>query len=193
MCAATIRGVRPACTYRDRELFTAPAGPDTPSTRRAKEICAECPILKTCAERALTAGESLDGSYIAPAVGVIQAGVYCDGTDRATWELARVAGVQPPERREKRARVHAPDRCVSCGEPMVQWNRGITPEGYVEHYARGYCKNCRKAYREAYPPGSTQRRGLTRQVDRKRHTAPPQQRREVVVQYALFDREVIGG
>ncbi|MDY5785855.1 WhiB family transcriptional regulator [Corynebacterium sp.] len=185
--------MRPACSYRDRELFTAPAGPGDPSTERAKSICEACPIRVECAKRALTAGASLDGSVVAPAVDVIQAGVYCDGSERATWELAAVAGVTPPEPQAKAKRATIPDHCVSCGEPMVQWNRGVTPEGFVEHYARGYCQQCRSAYRKAYPPGSGGSRGLRKRVDRKNHSAPARKNAEVVVQFALFDREAACG
>lgn len=185
---------RPACGYKHRELFTDPTGPDSPSTKRAMEICEGCPIRRECAEKALTAGSSLDGGFTAAAVGVIQAGVYCDGTDRAAWELAGVAGVAPPVMRESAPRQQVGDRCKSCHRPMVRWHRGVTPEGYVMHRGRGYCTGCRAAY-NAELKADRERNGekphLRKIIDRKRHTAPKRTAREVVVQYALFDREVL--
>lgn len=158
-------------------------------------MCEECPIRRECAEKALTSGASLDGGYSAPAVGVIQAGVYCDGTDRAAYELSIIAGVPAPERRDSTPRNPVGDRCRECGKPMVRWHRGITPEGYVMHRGRGFCTGCRAAYnaelkaeREANgdPPK------LRKIIDRKRHSAPKRVEREVVIQYTLFDRETLG-
>ena len=121
--------MKPACVYRQRELFTAPGERDDPATLLAQEICAGCPIKRRCAEHALTAGSSLDWHYRAPAVGVVQAGVYCDGSDRAARELAEAAGVTKTPRRGRKPRKQPDDHCVHCGRPMAGWRRGEAPAG----------------------------------------------------------------
>ena len=151
--------MRPGCSYRQRSLFTDPGAEDDPATEWAKQICATCPVRTACARQALTAGSSLDWHHRAPATGVIQAGVYCDGSNEATEQLALIAGVDPGRVTQRRGRDHPDDVCTNCGRPMVRWRRGEVPAGYVMHYARGYCTGCRVAYREKYPPGqATQRR-----------------------------------
>lgn len=183
--------MKTACSYQHRELFTQPAGRDAPSTERAIQMCETCPALRQCAEMALVGGSSIDMSVERPAVGVIQAGVYCDGSNRATWELMERAGRDELVRVGGGTRPKAADRCRSCGKPMVRWTRDRVPEGYVMHRGRGFCTNCRKAYdRElarARANGEV-REGLRKQIDRKRHTAPPRRDREVTIQFALFEQ-----
>lgn len=183
------------CTYQDRELFTNPAERDAPSTLRAIQICETCPIITQCAKQALTAGSSIDFTATHPAVGVIQAGVYCDGTQRAAMELGARAGELPPAVEvEPRARVG--DRCKHCGMPMVRWTRDRVPEGYVMHRGRNYCTQpeCRKAYNRELARARANgeaRTGLRKQIDRKRHSAPPRRDREVAIQFTLFEREAL--
>lgn len=176
------------CTYQDREIFTNPAERDAPSTLRAIQICETCPIIRECAKQALTSGSSIDFTNTHPAVGVIQAGVYCDGSQRAAIELGARAG-EPAPTVEVKPRAKARDRCKNCGKPMVRWTRDRVPEGYVMHRGRGICTNCRKAYnaelQRARAAGEV-RVGLRKQIDRKRHSAPPRRDREVAIQYALF-------
>ena len=183
-----------ACSYKDRELFTRLTGRDTPATKRAIQMCEGCPALKQCAEMALVGGSSIDMTREHPAEGVIQAGVYCDGTDRATWELMERAGRNELVQIGGGARPKAADRCRSCHKPMVRWTRDRVPEGYVMHRGRGFCTNCRKAYdRElarARAAGEV-REGLRKQIDRKRHTAPPRRDREVTIQFALFEQAAL--
>lgn len=63
------------------------------------------------------------------------------------------------------------------------------PEGYVMHYARGFCTGCRTAYRkwkqENQVPSAA--RGIRKEIDRKRHSAPARHDRVVQVQFSLFD------
>lgn len=183
----------PKCTYQDREIFTNPAGRDAPSTLRAIQICETCPIIRECAKQALTSGSSIDFTATHPAVGVIQAGVYCDGSQRAAIELGARAG-EPAPTVEVEPRAKVGDRCKSCGMPMVRWTRDRVPEGYVMHRGRGFCTGCRKAYNaelaRARANGEV-RTGLRKQIDRKRHTAPPRRNREVSIQFTLFEREAL--
>ena len=157
-------------------------------------MCEECPIRRACAERALTSGTSMDGGYKAPAVGVIQAGVYCDGSERATLELAAVAGVPAPTYRDTSRRTQTSDHCKACGRPMVRWHRGVTPEGYVMHRGRNFCTNCRAAYNAEL---KAEREALGDQprprkvIDRKNHSSPARTEREVAVQFTLFDRDLL--
>lgn len=181
------------CTYTDRELFTNPAERDAPSTIRAIRICETCPIIRQCAKQALTAGSSIDFTATHPAIGVIQAGVYCDGTQRAAMELGARAGELPPTV-EVKPRARVGDRCKNCGTPMVRWTRDRVPDGYAMHRGRGFCTNCRKAYNaelaRARANGEV-REGLRKQIDRKRHSAPPRRDREVAIQFSLFEREAL--
>ena len=183
----------PKCTYQDREIFTNPAGRDAPSTLRAIQICETCPIIRECAKQALTSGSSIDFTATHPAVGVIQAGVYCDGSQRAAIELGARAG-EPAPTVEVEPRAKVGDRCKSCGMPMVRWTRDRVPEGYVMHRGRGFCTGCRKAYNaelaRARANGEV-RTGLRKQIDRKRHSAPPRRNREVSIQFTLFEREAL--
>lgn len=116
---------------------------------RAADACESCPLLRKCAESALTAGTSLDGHTTAPAAGVIQAGVYCVGDDATAAQLAAIAGVSLPKYRRKLPKPKPPKECKGCGKPLHRWTRGTVPEGFVMHYARGYCCGCRVLYKAA--------------------------------------------
>lgn len=134
-----------------KRIYTEPERFNKSEREAAALVCrTECPFLMQCAKEALTAGNSLDGSVILPAQGVIAAGVICPskGTDHAV-ELAEIAEQQQlPRYRTKRDRP-IPERCAECKTPMASWNREKeAPEGYVVHYARGYCIECRTAYLE---------------------------------------------
>lgn len=181
------------CTYQDRELFTNPVGRNAPSTHLAIQICETCPIIRECAKLALTSGSSIDFSNTHPAVGVIQAGVYCDGSPRAAVELGARAG-EPAPTVEVAPRAKVGDRCRSCGTPMVRWTRDRVPEGYAMHRGRGFCTGCRQEYNaeleRARAAGEVQE-GLRKPIDRKRHSAPPRRDREVAIQFVLFEREAL--
>ena len=59
------------------------------------------------------------------------------------------------------------------------------------HRGRGFCTNCRKAYDRELARARANgeiREGLRKQIDRKRHTAPPRRDREVAIQFALFEQ-----
>lgn len=115
----------------------------------AAAACLQCPILQRCARDALLAGTSLDGHRTRAAVGVIQAGVLCDGDGRdpfTTSPLADIGGCGVPVYQDTTPRVEPPSRCVSCGRPMVGWTRGEVPAGMVMHHGRGYCQGCRAEY-----------------------------------------------
>ena len=146
-------------------------GEDAPghSIRAAIAMCEQCPMRRGCARDGLTAGSSLDGSVIAPARGVIQAGVVCRGDDATARALAAIAGVRPPALREKKRRNMAPEECRHCGHPMVSWTRGEVPAGKVMHRGRGYCVGCRAAYAADLKARGRLREGLHKPIDRKRH------------------------
>lgn len=120
-----------------------------------------------CARDALTAGTSLDGSFTAPATGVVMAGVICHGTQDTATELARVAGTRPPSYTTQAPRGRVPSHCRECRRPMSSWTRNVEdiPPGHVQHYARGWCVHCRPAYsraleaeRSAGEPGTLRKR-----------------------------------
>lgn len=175
------------CQGKRSQYFIDVQGRDAPSTRYALSLCKQCPLVKQCAKAALDGGASLDRSLVATAVSVIQAGVYCDGSPQATRQLMEIAGVETTHHREHRNLTVRADHCVSCGRPMVKWHRGQTPEGFVKHYARNYCEKCRPAYQKAFPPGKRGHRGLRKQIDRHRHSAPPRTRQVITIQPALFE------
>lgn len=129
-----------------KKAFTHPV-PGQPATEQAFKICGSCPIIKECARSALTAGSTTDGCVQRPASGVIQAGVLCNGDHITAYRLARIAGVEMPEIRDTSSKNTPAPYCRSCGEPMVSWTRGETPQGSVMHYAQGFCTGCRAEYR----------------------------------------------
>lgn len=112
-------------------------------------MCEHCHMLTSCALDGLTAGTTLDGSFESPACDVIMAGVHCTGDTATARALAEIAGVPVPTYRDAAPRPKAEKQCVNCHEPMVPWTRHGAPEGYVMHYARNFCANCRGAYNEA--------------------------------------------
>lgn len=125
--------------------------PGRPDFDQALAVCKACPLIKDCARQALTAGDSLDGHVKRPAMDVIQAGVHCTGDQMTAWRLCRVAGIpaeEMPTIRDTTPRNEPPVYCRSCGSPMTSWTRGEVPAGMVMHYGRGFCTNCRGAYRE---------------------------------------------
>lgn len=134
--------------HRQTRIFTNPVL-GSPDIEEAKKICAECPLIKQCAEQALHSGSSLDGHYTRPANGVIQAGVYCTGDHWTANQLATIAGVQIPQYHDHIERNTPNATCRHCGKPMGSWTRhpeSLMP-GQVMHYARGYCTNCRVPYK----------------------------------------------
>lgn len=188
--------MRPPCT--NHRVFIQPT-PGHPDTLAAQEMCTHCPLRQQCATDGLTSGESIDGTHVRPAHGVIIAGVVCHGDMETAYALATIANTLLPtydmgedeKPRTKRRRID--DECVNCHKPMVKWTRRAVPDGYVMHHARGYCTECRAEYRAAYPP-TARPRSLRKHIDRKRHSAPPARKNEVqAVQMGLFTRrEVIG-
>ena len=136
-----------ACHKTKNRAFITPTAHDSPANRAAIKICQHCPISRECAEQALTSGDTLQGGYSAPAVGVIQAGVLCRGDITTALELALIAGVVVPDYSE-RGRARAAEYCRHCEQPMVPWTRDEVPSGYRMHYAANFCTECRTAYRE---------------------------------------------
>lgn len=80
-----------ACSYEQSDLFTNPGRACDPSTELAISICRECPLIVECARLALVGGSSHDWRATAPATGVIQAGVYCNGSAEAVAKLEEIA------------------------------------------------------------------------------------------------------
>lgn len=138
--------MRPPCYRTRNKAFIAADAVAERSRRAAVKMCLHCPIRRQCARDALTGGTSLDGNVIAPATGVISAGIHCRGDDATAQALAQIAGVAAPKYRKQRPRPRAPKQCVSCGAEMVPWTRYEVPEGKVMAHARGHCVNCRSAY-----------------------------------------------
>lgn len=173
------------CHRTKNPAFTNPDSASQQAINAAKKMCQHCPLIQQCAKDALTSGSDLIGNT-KPADGVLQAGVICTGDYTTEMELAAVAGLGEVVQHERRRRVKAATHCVNCGAPMVRWNRHevSAPEGFVMHYARGFCTECRSAYARAFPRGSV--RGLRKPVDRKRHCAPSRKSGEVLVQLVLF-------
>lgn len=184
------RGVQAPCHKTKNPAFINPSASTPQAMRAAKKMCEHCPLLKECARAALTSGTSLDGSTIAPANDVFQAGVHCTGDYQTAVRLSLICGDPIPagiEEPTTRTRPKPPSNCVHCHRPMVQWNRfEEQPEGYVMHYAKGFCQKCRAAYQSAYPPRRHHQRGLRKEIDRKRHSAPPRKRGALAVQQSLF-------
>ena len=160
-----------------RDAFVFPEEATDGHIERAKELCQTCPRLQACARAALYAGTSLAGDVAAPAVGVVQGGVHCDGSTAALEALEAVAGVKANHGTGKRDLVRFGEPCRACNRPMVRWNRMQVepPEGYVTHRGRHICTECRKAYakdlaawRAANPAEAARRANVGRRVDRKR-------------------------
>lgn len=112
--------------------------------------CFACPVQVACARQALAAGTWLDAPKRLgdmAAVSVVQGGVICDGSAGASRALAAVGGMPIPKARRLPSR--SGTRCKACGRVMVSWSRSGPAPGEVMHYARGYCNDCRAAYRRA--------------------------------------------
>ena len=135
-----------------RPGFTQPI-PGTPDTEAALKLCQTCPRRVMCAREALSAGDSLDGHVKRPAADGIQAGIHCHGDQLTAWRLSRVAGVDMPTVSDTTPRNSPPPYCRSCQSVMVGWTRDEVPKGRVMHYGRGYCVNCRPAYKAAVAAG----------------------------------------
>lgn len=132
--------MRPPCT--GHPIFTNPEQADQARIDAALEMCAHCPLDKTCATQALASGDTLDGEYTAPASGVIQAGVVLDGSKRAALSLAEIAGATPhvPTRKPRRP---TPTTCRDCGRAMVARDKSrLMSEQPLTHAAQGYCRIC---------------------------------------------------
>lgn len=101
-------------------------------------MCHHCPLRMKCAAEALKAGDTLDGERKAPAVDVIQAGVWLDGTNADN--LYTLAGVCTPA---KKQRTPTPRHCRECHREMVPRDKKISLDAsIVTHVARGYCRVC---------------------------------------------------
>lgn len=133
-----------------------------PDVAEAVALCSQCPARVACATAALADGASLDGSYTRPPSDCVRAGVKCRGNKRTARDLAAIAGVEAPEYRDARPRNRAAEACVNCGTPMIPWTRGDVPEGYVMHYARSFCTECRSAYRATRPARKKRLDGVVR-------------------------------
>ncbi|CAB0634971.1 hypothetical protein CIP107566_00515 [Corynebacterium diphtheriae] len=144
------------CHRKPRQFTNPRIG--SPQAEAAKRACRACPILTKCAKDALHAGDSLDRNFTRPATGVIQAGVLCTGDVWTAQQLAEIAGVPVPTYHDHIERPKIGDQCKSCGKPMGAWTRNPAeslPEGWVMHYARGYCTNCRGDYQAAVDSAAT--------------------------------------
>lgn len=130
---------RAPCEKRDWHVNPSPETID-----KAIHMCQSCFMLQECARRALVAGSSLDGSWIHPANGVVQAGVLCTDDMETAEALAEIAGVEVPAYRDKKPRFAPPEECVTCKKPMVVRPRDgtETPDGHVNHMAHGQCQSC---------------------------------------------------
>lgn len=173
------------CLKTKNVAFISPEIAPEHSINAARKLCSVCPLLRSCAEDALTAGNSLDGNVVQAACGVLQAGVICRGDGDTAQALAAIAQVPVPAYRKKRARNHAPSNCVECGAGMVPWSREGAPEGKVMAYARGHCVNCRSAYNALRA-----REGETVAL---RKPAPPRGRRRTPDHCADCERPMIPG
>lgn len=128
-----------------------------------------------CARVALQAGSILTGEKL-PADGVIMAGVVTRGKS-TVHELEMIAGIAAPdyEGRAKKLGNVTGKPCLNCGRILHSWTRvpEDMPPGMVMHYSRQFCVNCRtalSAYLRSLPEDERRvRRGLMKEIDRKRH------------------------
>lgn len=140
-----------ATRWARSRIFIDPESATDKQREEAIALCNRCPVLRECARAALQSGTTLDTAFKNPATQVIQAGVVCDGSTDSEKELARRAGI-PVEKIARSSVRHKPKvegaPCRGCGRTLWRWTRepGEIPEGYVMHYARGYCVKCRTLY-----------------------------------------------
>lgn len=128
-----------------------------------------------CARSALQAGSMLTGEAL-PADGVIMAGVVTRGK-QTVQALEAIAGTTAPcyTGRAKRRGSVTGKPCLNCGRTLHSWTRvpEEIPAGMVMHYSRQFCVDCRTAlykYLASLPEEERRvRRGLLKEVDRKRH------------------------
>lgn len=168
----------PACSrppWHRLPVFISPDTAPAAMRQRALDLCQSCPLLQQCAADALTTGEPLTdyGTGGTVARGVIMGGVICDGSPTATAALRATAGpLAPPPRPQPHRRTVMGQPCVSCGRPLHPWTRTpeTIPPGHVMHHARGYCVDCREAYKRARPTPDTGCAVTRKRVDRRRHS-----------------------
>lgn len=148
-------GTTPLCQGTKNRAFID-VNSDQFKIAAAVRICEACPLIQECARAALTAGGLQDGTQ-AVANGVIQAGVVCQG-DHATVDALNAAANAPeathsPHAREvqPRAFITPGQPCKACSRPLWKFTRDRSeiPEGHSMHYAKGWCVNCRVAYKQA--------------------------------------------
>lgn len=167
-------GTTPPCQGTKNRAFIDPGNSDQFKIDAAIKICSQCPMIQACALAALTAGNLPDGSR-SIADEVIMAGVVCRGDQDTTDRLRAVAGLpdrpQAPRARivPPRAYVQARQPCKACSRPLWKFTRDRSeiPAGYVIHYARGWCTECRSAYKQA--TAQTPKRQTRERQRRPRH------------------------
>lgn len=150
-------GTTPPCQGTRNRAFLDPVHSDRFKIAAAVKICEACPLIRECARSALTAGNLQNDGTRAVADGVIVAGIVARGDQDTTDRLRAVAGLpdgqQAPRARvvPPRAFVQARRPCKACSRPLWKFTRDPSeiPEGYVMAYARGWCVNCRGAYKQA--------------------------------------------
>lgn len=185
--------MRPPCHRTKNRAFSNPTKAHRNSINAAIKMCEHCPLLKQCATEAITAGTSLNELNRSPANDVIQAGVICHGDLDTAYRLAQIAEVEVPHYLMKRQHrenmgAHRPGTCRNCHRPMIKWNRyEKQPEGYQKHHGRGFCTDCRAAYEADKKANPRPPSGLRKQVDRKRHSAPPRKTGTPTIQLTLFE------
>lgn len=164
---------RPACSNTRNRAFLDPEHSPDRSIRAALKICEGCPLLTTCAREAVVSGITLDG-YCLPPSGVIAGGILLDGTPDTAAVLAAVAGIPAPTWERPRRRRVKGCPCVSCGRPLWPWvrDRAAVPSGYVMHYAREYCVECRVVYRQ-HEEHEEEGTHALRKSPRRRSVPPP--------------------
>lgn len=167
-------GTTPPCQGTKNRAFIDPGNSDRFKIAAAEKICESCPLLKQCALAGLTAGNLPDGTK-SVSDEVIVAGVVCQGDQDTVDALNAVANApeatHSPHAREvqPRALITPGQPCKACSRPLWKWTRDQAeiPEGYVIHHARGWCKHCRGAYKQA--TAHTPKRQTRERQRRPRH------------------------
>lgn len=115
-----------------------------PYAEHCATLCMDCPLLRHCAHKAMTAGNTIDGHWQTPAADVIQAGVVCNGDKATARHLAAIAGTTTlPPIRHRKPKPKPPTHCLGCGQRMVTRPKGKPlPKDLVTHAAHGYCRVC---------------------------------------------------
>lgn len=179
------------CINTNLQGFINPTDNDSPRNRAAIEVCKNCPVIKECAKLALTAGTTLKPGLSGPAQGVIQAGIVCRGDLSTAFLLAKIAETDIPDygALENTRRGSAPPECHHCEKPMTKWTRNHEeiPEGYVMHYARGFCVQCRAAYRAYRAESNKNKPTLSKEINRNQPAAPRPPKPAINDQLQLFN------